>query len=153
GRRAGRPGLRRSGCACSCHGLAVFGDDGQLHLEGCTLAEPGLDPDAPAVHLHDLLGDGEAEAGAAFGLGVGAVDLMKLLEDALLLVDGDARSRVSHTHGKMAVYHGRADAHLTLVGELDGIANEVEEDLGEALLVADANRQSFSNLAIELELL
>ena len=33
------------------------------------------------MHLHDLLGDGEPEAGTALGLGVGAVDLMELLED------------------------------------------------------------------------
>jgi hypothetical protein len=39
------------------------------------------------MHLHDLLGDGKAEARAAFCLGVGAVDLVKLIEDPILLVE------------------------------------------------------------------
>ena len=47
-----------------------------------------FDPDAAAMHLDDLLGDGEPEPGAALGLGVGAVDLMELLEDARLLFGG-----------------------------------------------------------------
>ena len=40
------------------------------------------------MHLDDLLGDGEPEARTALGLGVGAVDLMELLEDPILLVGG-----------------------------------------------------------------
>jgi hypothetical protein len=61
----------------------------ELHLEGCALANCRLNPDAAAVHLADLLGNGETETGAAFGLGVRAVDLMELLEDARLLINGD----------------------------------------------------------------
>jgi len=38
------------------------------------------------VHLDDLLGNSEADAGAAFGLGVGTIDLMELLEDAGLVL-------------------------------------------------------------------
>src|SRR5262245_26129073 len=98
------------------------------------------------MHLHDLSGDGEAEAGAAFGLGAGAVDLMKLLEDALLLFDGNAWSSIRHPHGKMAVHPRGADPHLTGIGELDGIADEVQQDLGETLLVADANRKLLGNV-------
>jgi hypothetical protein len=37
------------------------------------------------VHLYDLLGDGEAEARTALGFGVGAVDLVELVEDAGLV--------------------------------------------------------------------
>ena len=43
-----------------------------------------LDPNAAAVHLDDLLGDGEPEARAALRLGKGAVDLVELLEDPVL---------------------------------------------------------------------
>jgi len=42
------------GCVCSCHGLAVFGVDWQLHLKRRTFAERRLHPDAAAVHLHNL---------------------------------------------------------------------------------------------------
>jgi hypothetical protein len=38
------------------------------------------------VHLDDLSCNGEPEAGAALGLGVGTIDLMELLEDAGLVL-------------------------------------------------------------------
>ena len=53
-----------------------------------------LDPDATAVHLDDLLGDGEAEPGSALGLGVGVVHLVELVEHAGQLVLRDARAGV-----------------------------------------------------------
>ena len=40
------------------------------------------------MHLDDLLGDGKTKAGSAFGLGIGVVDLVELLEYALLLFQG-----------------------------------------------------------------
>ena len=92
---------------------------------------PGVefDPDAATVHLDDLLGDGEAEAGPALGLGVGVVDLVELLEDALQLLGRYPRTRVGHGNSEVAV-HGRCgDAHLASVGELDGVADEIEEHL------------------------
>ena len=76
---------------------------GKLHLEGRALAQGRLDPDAAAVHLDDLLGDGEPEAGAALGLGVGVVDLVELLEDAGQLICGDARAGVGDADGEVAV--------------------------------------------------
>ena len=32
------------------------------------------------MHLHDLLGDGEAEAGPALGLGIGTIHLVELIQ-------------------------------------------------------------------------
>src|SRR5262245_56626595 len=52
----------------------------KLQFKGCIFAERRLNPNAPTVHLDDLLGDGEPEAGAALGLGKGAVNLMELIE-------------------------------------------------------------------------
>jgi hypothetical protein len=48
-----------------------------------------LDPDAPAVHLHDLLGDGETETGAALCLGIGTVDLVELSKMCRLMFRGE----------------------------------------------------------------
>ena len=84
-------------------GLPGFGADGKLHLEGRALAERRFDPDATAVHLDDLLGDGEAEAGPALRLGVGVVDLMELLEDAAQLLSRNAGASVGHGNGEVAV--------------------------------------------------
>jgi hypothetical protein len=93
----------------------------------------------PAVHLHDLLGDGEAESSPALGLGVGAVDLVKLLENARLALLGYPRTRVSHAHNKVAVVSSRSDAQLAGIGERDGVADQIEQHLGEALLVTETN--------------
>ena len=62
-------------------------------------------------------------------------------------------TRVSHGNGEVAVHGRRGDAHLASVGELDGVADEVEEHLGEALLVAQADRQLLGNVGLERELL
>ena len=49
--------------------LAELRARGDLHLKGRSFARRRHHPDAAAVHLDDLLGDGEAEARAALGLG------------------------------------------------------------------------------------
>ena len=61
-------------------GLSEFGARGDFDLKPRAFAWCRLHPDAPAVHFHDLLGDGETEAGAALGLGKGTVDLVELIE-------------------------------------------------------------------------
>ena len=78
------------------------------------------------------------ETGPALGLGVGVVDLVELLEDARQLLRRYPWTRVSHGNSEVAVRGRRGDAHFARVGELDGIADEVEKHLGEALLVAQA---------------
>jgi hypothetical protein len=92
------------------------GARGNLHLEGRTLAQGRLDPNATAVHLHNLLGDGEPQTGAALGLGVGAVDLVELLENSRLMFLGDARTRVCHSDGELAIGRLGRDAHFSGVG-------------------------------------
>src|SRR5262245_33646436 len=102
------------------------GARGNLHLEGRTLAERRLHPDPAAVHLDDLLGDGEAEARAALGVGKRAVDLVKLIEDPTLLVERYAGPGVRHRDREMAIPRARGDADFASVRELDRVANEIE---------------------------
>ena len=102
-------------------GLAELGPRGEFHLERRSFARRRHHPDAAAVHLHDLLGDGEAEARAAFSLGKRAVDLMELIEDPILLVEWYSRASVRYRDGEMAIPRARGDAHLARVGELDGV--------------------------------
>ena len=83
--------------------LLACGADRQLHLERRAFAHRRFHPDATAMHLYDLLGDGKAEPGPAFGLGVGAVDLVELLEDARLLVGRDTWPGIGHADSKVAV--------------------------------------------------
>src|SRR5215467_15293048 len=119
--------------------LSEFGTRGEFHLKRRSFARCRHHPDPAAVHLHDLLGDGKAEPRAALGLGQRTVDLMELLEDPILLIKGYARPGVRHRDGETAVARTRGDAHLAGVGELDGVAYEVEQHLREALFIAKAN--------------
>jgi hypothetical protein len=66
---------------------------------------------------------------------------MELLEDPTLLVERYAGPGVCHRGGKVAVPRARGDAHLARAGELDGVAHEIEQNLREALFVAEANRR------------
>ena len=121
-------------------------------MEGRSLPQRRFNPNAPAVHLDDLLGDGETEARTALGLGVGTVDLMELLENARLMFHGNAWPRIGHAHVEVAVDRLGSHAHLAGVGELDGVAYEVEEDLREALLIAKTNGQGLRHFGLEREL-
>src|SRR5262252_7236459 len=72
-RPADLPIPRQRGCSCSWGALPKFGAGGQFHLEGRALTQGRFDPNATAVHLHDLLGYGETQTSATLGFGVGAV--------------------------------------------------------------------------------
>src|SRR5215831_12014673 len=82
--------------------LAELGACGEFHLKRRSLARRRLYPDPAAVHLDDLLGDGEAKARAALGLGKRAVDLVELLEDPTLLIKGYAGTGVGHRDSELA---------------------------------------------------
>jgi len=73
----------------------------------------------------DLLRDGEPEAGPALGLGIRAVNLMKLPEDAGLMLFGNARACVRHTDGEVTIHAGGVHAHFSGIRELDGIAHQI----------------------------
>src|SRR5262245_13286524 len=148
-RQYGSVKLRRAALS----GLAELGSRGELHLKRRSFARRRLHPDAAAVHLDDLLGDGEPEARAALGLGKRAVDLMELIEDPALLIKGYARPGVCHRNDKVAIPRARGDADLAGVGELDGVAHEVEQNLPEALFVAEANWERFVHGRRQRELL
>jgi hypothetical protein len=64
---------------------------------------------------------------------------VELLEDPILLVEWYSWSGIGHRDGEVAVPRARGDAYLAGVGELDRVANEIEQYLREALLVAEAN--------------
>src|SRR5262245_46705974 len=130
-----------------------FGTRGEFHLKRRAFARRRFDPDAPAVHLDDLLRDGEAEAGTTLGFGKRTVDLVELIEYAGLLLLRDPWTRVRHADGEATVDRLRRHPHLTHIGELDGVPNEIEEHLGEALLVAKPNGQGLRHLSLERELL
>ena len=117
--------------------LAEFdaGLGGQGEVEGGAVAGLAGGPDAAAVLVDDGAADGEAEAGAAHGAGVGGVDLLEALEDVFELVFGDAATEVLDFDDGFDVVDG-AGAELDLAaggGELDGVGDEVGEGLEDAV--------------------
>src|SRR5262245_54027588 len=78
---------------------------------------------------------------------------MELLEDAGLMLFGNAWARICDTDGKVAVLGLGCYAHLAGIGELDGVAHQIEQHLSEALLVTETDRQGFGHLGLEDELL
>jgi len=69
----------------------------------------------------------------------------------LALLRRDAGAGIADAHGKVAIACSGRDAHLTSVRELDGVTYEIEQHLGQALLVAEAIRQC--NIHLEGKLL
>src|SRR5262245_49702950 len=100
-----------------------------------------LNPDMPAVHLNDLLSDGEPKASASLGLRVRAVDLVELLEDASLMIRWNVWPCIGHADVEMAVLCLGCHTYFPGVGELDGVPHEADQHLREALFVAEANRE------------
>src|SRR5262249_4360728 len=140
-------------CARLRAGLRNLSTGRELNLECRTLTQGRLNPDAPTMHFHDMLGDREPEAGTALRLGVRAVDLMELLKDAGLVLFWNAWTCISHADVEVAVDRLGSYAHLAGVGELDGVTHEVKQHLGEALFVTETNGQRLGHLSLEGQLL
>ena len=132
---------------------------GEAEAEGS--AAPGLafHPDMAALLFDQLFGDGQAEAGAAVGFFTVGIGLLETLEDVRQLIGRNADAGVAHREfegGLSLVFlhqmHPYADR--TFRGELDGVADQVHQDLVEAGGVANEMiGQSFVGVNGEFQLL
>src|SRR5262245_35509935 len=93
--------------------------------------------------------DSQSEPRTALFFRVGTVDLVELVENASLLFPRDAGPGVSDRYLKHTIGHSGGNAHFALVCELDGVADEVEEHLGDAPLVAATDRHAFFHRYLE----
>src|SRR6266700_6429139 len=118
-------------------------------MERRSLTRLGFDPDATTVHLDDALGDRQAEAGSALLARDRAVGLLELLEDFRLIDRGNAWTRVAYRNRERSIRNRCPDRHLALIGELDRVADQVEQDLREPPFVAAAGRQVRRDLRLE----
>src|SRR6266566_3907710 len=108
-------------------------------MESRALAQYGLYPDAAAVHLDYLLRDRKPKSRTAFSPGICGIDLVELLENARPLLFRDSGAGVDDAHHEVSVASLGDDADLTCISELNCIADEIEQHLGKALLIAKAN--------------
>ncbi len=111
-------------------------------VEGAAFPGGALDPDLSLHVLDELLGNGQAQSGAAVESCGRAVGLGESVEDMVELFCRDANARVRHGEAQGAGLVrlgivGDADGDFSAVGKLDGVADEVHDDLPQALGVAD----------------
>ena len=102
-----------------------------------------LDRHAAAEQLGELAAERQAEAGALHATLERAVDLRELLEDALLVLGGDADAGVGDRERDARRSSGqpaRRHAHLAALGELERVGDEVAQDLRHLRLVGVERR-------------
>ena len=139
-----RPAARRRraqrGARASVHG-------GQIEREGRAQARRAAQAELAAQQLRQLAADGEAKAGAAVLAAGRGVGLLEGLEHDLLLLYGDTNTRIGDLEGDhraclvqrdvvrppAAVHRQHAQPHAALGSELQGVAEQVLEDLLQAL--------------------
>ena len=124
------------------------GDERKIDEELRAPAGGGFDADVAAEDGDEAMGDGESEAGAAVFAGGGGVDLAEGLEEPVLAFERDADAGVAHREakplglvGRGGGETGRADENLAVLGEFDGVGDEIDEDLANAEGVADEERR------------
>ena len=123
---------------------------GQDQGEGRARAFLAAQADLPAEKSGQLPGDGQAQARASVPAAGAAVGLAEGLEDGALLVFGDADAHVRDRDAHRIL--GRGDAlgqgrvrsgpeygqgHAALLGELEGVGQEVAQDLLQAVRVGE----------------
>ena len=134
----------------------------QIEREGAAVAGRAAQLDFAAEQVRKFAADGEAQAGAAvFAAGAG-VGLLERLEDDLLLLQRNADAGVGHFEGddgRRLVEHRmiRAPAadrgrhvqpHAAVLGELEGVRQQVLEHLLQALGVGgDAARRDAGSIS------
>ena len=107
----------------------------QPHPEGRSFAGSALDTDGSTHSLHQQPADGQTEARAAIAAGGGRVRLGKRSNSrsAVLAVHTDARIGHLELHDHAAlgdpVDQRSAQHHFAGLGELDGVAGQVQQDL------------------------
>ena len=116
---------------------------GQPHRkpEGASLTGNTLDADLPPHLFHELFANGEAQSGTAELPRGRGIRLGKRLEQKSLYLGCNADSRVDH--GKFdqgavgcLLAPSHMNHHLALLGKLERIADEIDEDLTQAAGVA-----------------
>ena len=138
---------------------------GRVHAHQDREPERGADPDRARharLSAHEpgqLTGDGQAEAGAAVGPRGRGVGLLELLEHRVQLAGGNADTGVRDREAQpnpiaVRLVERHANHHLSGGRELDGVADQVGDDLADAGgVAADPERHVGVDVAHQLEAL
>ena len=123
-------------------GLAVGQVEADDKVEPASPADFAFHPDTAAHEADQARGDGQAQARAAVAARRRSVGLLEHLEDGRLFLRRDADPRVGDDEVQHHVlfrvgFPRHFQAHLPGLRELDGVADEVDDDLAQAAIVAD----------------
>ena len=119
-------------------GLHALGQR-ERHPEAGADPQLAVDVDRAALEVDEVLDDRQAEAGAAVVAGDRVVGLGEGLEQAGASLLGDADAGVDDLEGDLSGSDPAGtgpDDHRALVGELDRVGGQVEEDLAEPQRIA-----------------
>ena len=104
------------------------------------MAHLGLDLDRPAHGLGQAPADGQPEPGPAVGPRGRGILLQEGLEEPFHAVGRNARAAVGDGEAQsvlLALAAGHLQQHLTPVGELDRVAEEIDQDLTQTRHITD----------------
>ena len=133
-------------------GQTVRGRQGEDERRADT--DPALGPDAAAVGLDDLFGDGQAQPRPAAGPGPRFVGPVEALEDVGQTLRGDAFAGVGHRHLHLASHTFSPDGNRPTSGCVSQrIAEEIEQHLTDPLDVNLHRRQVGRQLSGQRDLL
>ena len=118
-------------------GRAARQSEARGEMEGAAFAELAFHPDAPVHGFHQPAGDRQSQARAAEAARGRAIGLGERIKDELQLVGRNADAGIGHREMQPGSALGPriesdVDHHLALLGELQGIADEIDDDLPQA---------------------
>src|ERR1019366_8137181 len=105
----------------------------QREREGAALAQVTLEREIPAEQTREVARDREPEPGAAEAPVRGAVGLAEGLEDRLVLLRRDPDPGVAHGELDAVADAANRERDLAGLGELEGVREQVLQDLLEPL--------------------
>lgn len=106
------------------------------------MGEFAFGADGSAVGEHDVLGNGEAEAGASGFAGAGFIDAIETFEEARQVLGGNAGPEVADEKF-YSVGNGARAEHDSSSGSpiLHGVIDEVGKDLVDGFAIGEHSRQ------------
>lgn len=93
------------------------------------------------MQLDHLAGDGERQPGSSVLAFDAAVDLVEGFENALLSVPGNSLSPIPDVDAEFITLPFSGDCYAPLVGEFDGITDEIVKDLLQSSFISAGEGQ------------
>src|ERR1019366_2456211 len=126
---------------------------GEGEEESAAVVEFAFGADGAAVGEHDVLGDGEAESGAAGFAGAGLVDAVKALEEARKMLGRNAGAEILNIKFNPefdAAFGGtRAEQNTSArAAVLHGVVDKIRKDLVDGFAVGSHGGQGFDGAVI-----